>query len=234
MIKSNLKALAKRAAYALPSSYVLMLHHVTAEPALPKSGCLLDTGAFRQFMGRIERYVSVDELLQGAPSGSFAVTFDDGLEDLYTVAYPFLRQRGIPFTAFLVTDFLDQPGYITRAQLAELCRDPLFTVGAHGVTHRVLSELSPAEQETELARSKQLLEDMTGGPVRYFAYSHGQYNRDTLEQAKCYAAAFTTSERPFNALSGHNRLAIPRYNLDSNSLERQTRLFERLRLLRAR
>ena len=44
------------------------------------------------------------------PARSFAVTFDDGFANNFSVAYPILRRHGIPFTVFVTTGLLDTPG----------------------------------------------------------------------------------------------------------------------------
>ena len=49
-------------------------------------------------------------LLSGAawPDNALVVTVDDGYRDFYQVAWPVLREYGIPATVYLVTNFLDR------------------------------------------------------------------------------------------------------------------------------
>jgi len=51
-----------------------------------------------------------DWLWQGTPmpANAMAVTVDDGYRDFYQVAYPVLREYGIPATVYLVSEFLDR------------------------------------------------------------------------------------------------------------------------------
>ena len=42
------------------------------------------------------------------PKNALAVTVDDGYRDFYQVAYPVLREYGIPATVYLVSDFVDR------------------------------------------------------------------------------------------------------------------------------
>ena len=44
---------------------------------------------------------------QKIPSGSVAVTFDDGFLDNYSVAEPILQKYGVPATFFITTDFVE-------------------------------------------------------------------------------------------------------------------------------
>lgn len=46
------------------------------------------------------------------PSGLAVITIDDGYRDSFDIAYPILRERKIPATAFVVTDFVDQATWL--------------------------------------------------------------------------------------------------------------------------
>lgn len=46
------------------------------------------------------------------PPGLAVITIDDGYRDSFDIAYPILRERKIPATAFVVTDFVDQATWL--------------------------------------------------------------------------------------------------------------------------
>jgi len=76
----------------------------------------------------------------------------------------------------------DRP--LRAAQLAELIAGNLVEVGAHTVTHPVLSQRSAEAQLREIAGSKQHLESITNRPVTSFAYPFGRpgdYTSETIE-----------------------------------------------------
>ena len=195
-----------------------MFHHVTDSPKYKKSNCYINTNQFYKFIDLNKKYISIDQLFTNYSSGSYVITFDDGLEDLYTIAYPYLSNKGIPFTAFIITDFLDQPGYISKRQLIEMDKNPLITIGSHGVTHEILTKLSLKNKIDEINNSKKILEEITGHKVQYFAYSHGQYDKEVLKISNIYKAAFSTAERPYNFFSNYNKLRLPRYNIDYKTI----------------
>ncbi|HXF59943.1 MAG TPA: XrtA system polysaccharide deacetylase [Candidatus Saccharimonadales bacterium] len=53
-------------------------------------------------------------------------------------------------------------------------------VASHGVTHRMISELTPAEFRAEAVDSRVMLEDLSGGPVIGFRAPSYSVNRSTL------------------------------------------------------
>lgn len=60
-------------------------------------------------------------------------------------------------------------------QLQELAAHPCVTIGAHSHGHELLDQLSPDMARASVKRSRDLLEDWTGKPVRHFAYPNGNY-----------------------------------------------------------
>lgn len=64
------------------------------------------------WLGQRYRFTDLDEaaraVTHGNPAGKplAAVTFDDGYRDVYEYAFPLLKRKGIPFTVFVITDFV--------------------------------------------------------------------------------------------------------------------------------
>lgn len=64
--------------------------------------------------------ISLIELIELVQSGKkpkdkvFHLTFDDGLQELYTVVAPILKEKNIPATFFISTDFLDNKAMFYR------------------------------------------------------------------------------------------------------------------------
>lgn len=57
---------------------------------------------------------------KGIPEAACAITFDDGYENLYSHAFPVLKEFGIPAAVFLTTDFIDkkEPLWVDRLEYA--------------------------------------------------------------------------------------------------------------------
>jgi peptidoglycan/xylan/chitin deacetylase (PgdA/CDA1 family) len=104
-------------------------------------------------------------------------------------------------------------------QLAVFNKSALLECGAHTVNHPFLDQLTSAEQKQEIAGSKQRLTEMTGQPVRYFAYPKGDYNRDTVSLVKAvgFDAAFATH---YKRIGANDRFEITRVGIYSMSFSR--------------
>jgi len=110
----------------------------------------------------------------------------------------------------------DEPGHglmLTRQMLARLAQEGI-EIGAHTVTHPILTSLDDMNARDEITASKQQLEAITGKPVRLFAYPNGKLGADfderhvAMAKEAGFSAAFTTSAGA--ATAKHDRFQLPR------------------------
>jgi peptidoglycan/xylan/chitin deacetylase (PgdA/CDA1 family) len=144
-------------------------------------------------IGRDFRFVGLDEIGERLSSGRpftepvAAITFDDGYRDVYELAYPVLKRKGIPAAIFVVTDLVGQPFWQhhdrlyrlvakafagwddPRRQLLGLLSDlhvpGVQALGAHGATHSPLTavaSLMPALSHADVGRVLEGLESVVG------------------------------------------------------------------------
>jgi peptidoglycan/xylan/chitin deacetylase (PgdA/CDA1 family) len=89
-----------------------------------------------------------------------------------------------------------------------------FEIGAHTVSHPILTSLSDDAARHEIVQGKHDLEAITGTPVRYFAYPNGKVGKDfnerhvTMVREAGFAAAFSTEVGP--AVRGRDLYRLPR------------------------
>lgn len=216
----RLKRLIKRILFSiLPSTTALMFHHIDDGHLIVKSGCRLAKSKFLEIIDSEISFITMDEYVRFPYSwrNPCTITFDDGLKDVYRVAYPELKKRGIPFTVFVVTDYLDTDGYLTTEELLELSSAPLVTIGSHGVTHEILKGMTMEQQREELVKSKHILQNIIHKPIRYFAYSHGQYDAVSiklLRSTRCYDFAFSAGGGITNLITLRSRFTLPRMDCE--------------------
>lgn len=102
---------------------------------------------------------------------------------------------------------------LSPAQVKELVRRGI-DVGAHTVSHPILTQVDEAAARREISASRAALEDLTGAPVRLFAYPNGYPGRDfgrlhvEMVREAGYAAAVTTAWGPCRP--GSDRFQLPR------------------------
>ena len=143
------------------------------------------------------------------------ITFDDGYLDMYTIAYPIMKARGIKSNMYIITSWLDGEVYMTPQMVKELSDSGLVEIGSHTLNHVHLNSLSYEEQEKELVESKQYLENLIGKEVITIAYPYGQRNIDTLNIAKNYYRFAVTTEGGANYSKTYagSSLLLKRYNM---------------------
>jgi peptidoglycan/xylan/chitin deacetylase (PgdA/CDA1 family) len=86
---------------------------------------------------------------------------------------------------------------MTADEVIGLTKSHLIDIGAHGVTHSVLDQLSPAEQRLEIRDSRRACADLCGWPPYAFSYPYGDYNCDTVKlvQEEGFRMACTATPR---------------------------------------
>lgn len=122
----------------------------------------------------VERFVRGE---QDLPQGAVLVTMDDGFSSVLHVAAPIMQRYRIPAVAYVTTGFVGTVSasgerYLTWDEVARLPAAGI-AVGSHAHTHRSMAKLAPEEAREEARRSKQMLEQHLGRPVRSFAYPFG-------------------------------------------------------------
>lgn len=113
---------------------------------------------------------------------SIAITFDDGHDSDFNIAYPKLNEYGFKATFYIPTSKLEGDSLKIK-QYQQILADG-HQIGPHGKTHTYLSDLNYKEQLKELAESKETLESITNEKAIYFSLPGGKYNKKTLEISK--------------------------------------------------
>jgi peptidoglycan/xylan/chitin deacetylase (PgdA/CDA1 family) len=102
--------------FGFPNKLTIVTYHaVVRAPLSIYDWCFLDENSFRRQLIYLKNHFDVlplsaaVEALQGGKieGRSAVITFDDGYQNNYTVAFPILRELGLPATIFLTTGWID-------------------------------------------------------------------------------------------------------------------------------
>jgi peptidoglycan/xylan/chitin deacetylase (PgdA/CDA1 family) len=125
--------------------------------------------------------VSARDWLAGAPG--VILTFDDGDETSYRVAYPLLATVSATADFFVNPAQVGTTGYATWAELREMSESGM-SIQSHGLDHRVfLTELPPARLREDLRRARLEIEEHVGRPVTLLAPAGGREPPDLADVA---------------------------------------------------
>lgn len=154
------------------------------------------------------------------PPKAVVITADDGHISVYTDMLPLVEKYKIPVTLFIYPSAISHASYaMTWEQLQKLQQTGLFDIQGHTYWHpnfkKEKKRLSDSEYqkfvETQLTKSKNVLENKLNIKVEYLAWPFGIYN-DELEKAAHeagYTAAFSIDAR--NANKSENMMSQPRF-----------------------
>ena len=84
-----------------------------------------------------------------------------------------------------------RPQYRTmdETEVIQLAKDGIIEIGAHTVTHPMLSSLTPDDQTREIVEGRHTLEEIIGEEVHSFAYPYGKAEDFTQESVQIVRSA---------------------------------------------
>jgi len=111
----------------------------------------------------------------------------------------------------------DRP--MTSSEVIALTEGGLIEIGAHTVTHPLMTTLSSEEKLRELYDSRSHCESLCGGGVDHFSYPHGVYDQKSVDAVQALGFSVACTSRPGNVKKGTNLMELPRVQVldwDSN------------------
>ena len=173
------------------------------------------------------------------PDKTVNISFDDGFENIYLNAFPFLKESDIPFTVFLNTGFIEKELYHKEAfclapkeNINVKCKflsiDQIFEMLGQGVsfhnhTHThidLLSDKSMLDKREDINKCHETLLNKFKINSRHFSYPFGFLNKDVLKYLKeiKYFAGWGIDECLINHKT--DMFFIPRAPITNMSLTR--------------
>ncbi|MCC6818542.1 MAG: polysaccharide deacetylase family protein [Bacteroidia bacterium] len=175
---------------------VLMYHKISTEKC---DFLTVSKDQFRKQMVFIKkRYqpITLSELInlikhnKQLPERAIIITFDDGYLNNYELAYPILSELKIPFTIFLVANYIGKTighdGILQSFLSAETLKlmQPLAEFGYHGLNHENIMDLPTDEWENTIEQCKKILNQEGIEMQASWAYTYGAFPKKDTEKMK--------------------------------------------------
>jgi len=151
------------------------------------------------------------------PENVVVITFDDGYEDNFLNASPELARYGFTACFFVPSAFVNAPATRHPAEDRPMSWEQLrgllahgHEIGAHSVTHRHLTSLTPQDVAWEAAESKRVLEHHLQRPIDFFCYPAGQYNEPIRLAVKTSGYLGACTVEPGANIAGADPFALKR------------------------
>ena len=187
---------------------ILLYHSISADPPDWIATFTVSPVTFRTHLDVVvasgRQPITVSQFADGLqgkaelPARPVLITVDDGFADFADNAMPALTERKLPSTLYVTTGALAgrvQESVLPPADMLRAADLPGLEaegveIGAHSHTHRQMDLLSENQLADEIFRSRDLLAETLGHPIRSFAYPHGYWRSKVLRLVD--AAGFDT------------------------------------------
>ena len=158
----------------------------------------------------------VAEVMDGKiklPDNPIVLTFDDGYRDFYTDVFPILEKIEVKAVAYIVSDFIDKPNFMTTPQIMDIAKSGLVEIGAHTVHHAYLNGLPFDTAFFEINKSKENLENLLHTHIVSFAYPYGAVDNQAKEIVKNAGFKTGIATKPGIEIDQSNRFEIRRLRI---------------------
>jgi peptidoglycan/xylan/chitin deacetylase (PgdA/CDA1 family) len=176
---------------------------------------LLEESGYRSL--DFDEYAEIRAGKASLPPKPIIITFDDGYESNYAIAYPELRRHGLAATIFVAPEpdadsrelIEGIDGFLSPPQMREMNKNRI-SIQSHGLTHCILTELDEDGVRRELTASKERLEEITGRAVNHLAIPRAGYNRKIRRLAKEAGYRTVCGNNKGSASGLSSLMALPR------------------------
>ena len=126
---------------------------------------------------------------QPLPRRAVVLTFDDGYNSIYKLAFPLLKKYGFAATVFVYTDFVGAGDALNWSQMQEMAASGLVDFQGHSKSHSNLIQRLAGESderyrervEAEIRVPREVIRQKMQIPVTDYAYPYGDANELVLD-----------------------------------------------------
>lgn len=158
------------------------------------------------------------------------LSFDDGYKEIFTKAYPMMKERGLTGMVSIVVGYTGfrnkwdiMGGHLEHLgwdEISSLLEDG-WSVCSHTITHPDLKRCTDDRLKWELELSKKIMEQNLKIEIQAVAYPFGRFNLRVLRAAHQvgYRVGFTVGAEPWSGPRVPlTTIRVPVYKIDGDSL----------------
>lgn len=143
------------------------------------------------------------------------ITFDDGYKSVYKTVLPIFRQKRLPFTTYIISDRINQDGYLSEREIAELDKSGICNIGSHTASHRMTRYMTVKELQEEIYNSNRRIAEIINHEPVDFAFPYGSlyacsYSDISILKRMGYQTIATTMQRKILSINKHTQYWLPR------------------------
>ena len=141
------------------------------------------------------------------------LTIDDGYASFYKNAWPYLKNKKIPFILFISTREVGKSGYMNWDQIREIQNSNIGVIGNHSHSHDYLVDLDNKIINNDINQSIKIFKKELGYNPVYFSYPFGEYSLDFIKIIKKnFSFAFGQHSGVIDL--SKNKLQLPRFPIN--------------------
>jgi peptidoglycan/xylan/chitin deacetylase (PgdA/CDA1 family) len=176
--------------FSFDKGIVTLMYHRFNEPKYPSTNIQMDI--FKEQIKIIENSNTIfidpnnldKEISAIHKTKSILLTIDDGFSSFYENAWPYLKNKKIPFILFISTREVGKNDYMTWDQIREVQKSKIGIIGNHSHTHDYLVDMDKEKINYDIDQSIKILKKELGYNPNYFSYPFGEYSLDFINIIK--------------------------------------------------
>tara|TARA_B100001057_G_scaffold96139_1_gene92680 strand:- start:4116 stop:5171 length:1056 start_codon:yes stop_codon:yes gene_type:complete len=141
------------------------------------------------------------------------LTIDDAFQSFYDNAWPYLKEKKIPFVLFVSTEPVGNKGYMNWEQIREVDKSEFAIIGHHSHSHDYLIDKSQQEFLRDIKTSNLIFKKKLGYLPTLFSYPFGEYSQFMKEYiSQNFKIAFGQHSGIIDI--NKNRFELPRFPIN--------------------
>jgi|TARA_Y100000389_G_C17409182_1_gene489855 peptidoglycan/xylan/chitin deacetylase (PgdA/CDA1 family) len=117
-----------------------------------------------------------NELRNNKKQRKILLTIDDGFLSFYKNAWPYLKEKKIPFILFVSTREIGSFNYMNWDQIKEISKEDFVEIGNHSHTHEYLIDENNEVIKADIQKSINIFRKELGKNSIFFSYPFGEYS----------------------------------------------------------